>query len=377
MATPKFVLTTVGISLLLNSLEREEEEWRRRLNQEANSRALPPEVGQKVASLRAKALDTLKKENIELSRRLSAELNGLYGLYDNQLGSAKGDMHYLIATDTALGSGAAEVVKDFLQAKKIPVDIYTPSHLSSAEPQIFSTGIKDLMHWCEKIIPDYRQKGYQVIFNLTAAFKSLQGYLNIMGMFYADRIVYIFETGSQLLSIPRLPVRVDIGALREHRTELALMAQGYISPAEQTQGVPEGLLEIDDKGDASLSDWGALIWNQVRVQLLGEELLPFPRLQYADSFRKDFRQATAAERAELQETLAKVAGLLEDRKGDTACLKQDGGLRYDVFTNKKTEDDHSIGHFRVSQGRRVSCTTENGLLRLRHYGEHDFVNDNP
>jgi putative CRISPR-associated protein (TIGR02619 family) len=377
MATPKFVLTTVGISLLLNSLEREEEEWRRQLNQEANSQALPLEVKQKVAALSSKALGVLRRENIEQSRRLSAELNGLYALYDNQLEQARGDMHYLIATDTVQGAIAAETVKGFLQTYKISVDIYTPPRLSTAEPQAFSTGIKNLMHWCEKIIPNYRQKGYQIIFNLTAAFKSLQGYLNIVGMFYADRIVYIFETGSQLLSIPRLPVHVDIESLRKHRTELALMAQGYISTAEQMQGVPEGLLEIDEKGNASLSDWGQLIWNQVRVQLLGEDLLPFPRLLYADSFRRDFRQANAAERTELQEALAKVAGLLEDHKGDTARLKQDGGLRYDVFTRKKTEDGHPIGHFRVSQNRRISCTAEGGLLRLRHYGEHDVVNNNP
>ncbi len=76
MSAPKLVLTTVGISLLLNSLEREEEEWRRRLNQAANSQVLPPEVEQKVTILRSKALSSLKRENIEQSRRLSAELNG-------------------------------------------------------------------------------------------------------------------------------------------------------------------------------------------------------------------------------------------------------------------------------------------------------------
>src|SRR5439155_15246598 len=145
----------------------------------------------------------------------------------NQLGQAKGDMHYLIATDTALGKMAAETIKEFLRGLHIPTDVYSPVRLSSAEPQDFSKGIKDLMHWCERHIPDYRKAGYRVIFNLTGAFKSLQGYLNIVGMFYADQIVYIFETGS-LISIPRLPVRVDIEALREHRVELALMAHGHI-----------------------------------------------------------------------------------------------------------------------------------------------------
>jgi CRISPR/Cas system-associated protein Csm6 len=236
--------------------------------------------------------------------------------------------------------------------------------------------MKELIRWCEETIPGYRDHGYRVIFNLTGAFKSLQGYLNIMGMFYADEMVYIFETGAQLLRIPRLPLQVDIGALRDHRVELAMMAQGHILPAQQVADIPDGLLETDDAGKATLSDWGALVWNRVRQQLLGEDLLPFPRLQYTDTFRRDFKSAAQKERAELQEVLAKVAGMLEDHRGDTSALKRDGGLQYDVYTNKHTEDGKPIAHFRVSKSRRVSCTAENGALRLRRYGEHS-INDNP
>ncbi|MGH8009494.1 MAG: putative CRISPR-associated protein, partial [Candidatus Binatia bacterium] len=74
--------------------------------------------------------------------------------------------------------------------------------------------------------------------------------------------------------------------------------------------------------------------------------------------------------------LAKVAGLLDGHRGDTASLKKDGGLQYDVYTGRKTVEGNPIGHFRVSQGRRVSCVAESGVLCLRRYGEHT-VNDNP
>jgi hypothetical protein len=256
------------------------------------------------------------------------------------------------------------------------VDVYVPEGLSTADPSTFSKGMKKLIRWCEDTIPGYRDAGYRVVFNLTAAFKSLQGYLNIMGMFYADEMVYIFETGAQLLSIPRLPLQVNINALRESRMELAMMAQGHIFPFEQVASIPDGLLEIDNQGSATLSDWGELIWNRVRQELLGEDLLPFPRLQYTDTFRRDFKDAARKDRAELQEVLAKVSGILEDNRGDTSALKRDGGLQYDVYTNKYTKDGRPIGHFRVSQSKRVSCTVEDGALRLRRYGEHS-INDNP
>ena len=138
-----------------------------------------------------------------------------------------------------------------------------------------------------------------------------------MGMFYADEMIYIFETGSKLLSIPRLPLQIDVGALRESRVELAMMAQGHVYAVEQVSGVPAGLLDIDESGSASLSDWGALVWNRVREELLGADLLPFPRLQFTDQFRKDFKGADAQQRTEVQESLARVSGLLEDSAGGT------------------------------------------------------------
>ena len=42
-------------------------------------------------------------------------------------------------------------------------------------------------------MPGYRQSHYRVVFNLVGGFKSLQGYMNTLGMFYADEIIYIFE----------------------------------------------------------------------------------------------------------------------------------------------------------------------------------------
>jgi putative CRISPR-associated protein (TIGR02619 family) len=372
----KFVLSTVGISVLLNVLDSSEEAWRQQLNQKANERQLADELAHKVDELVERAKALLREGDVQKNRRLSAELNGLYGIYQGNLSAGKSDMHYLVATDTALGRKAADVIRAFLRETELTVDVYVPEGLSTADPSTFSKGMKKLIRWCEDTIPDYRGKGYRVVFNLTAAFKSLQGYLNIMGMFYADEMVYIFETGSQLLSIPRLPLQIDINALRESRMELAMMAQGHIFPQDQVASIPDGLLEIDDKGSATLSDWGELIWNRVKQDLLGEDLLPFPRLQYTDTFRKDFKNAARKERAELQEVLAKVAGILEYSHGDTSALKRDGGLQYEVYTNKCTNDGRPIGHFRVSQSKRVSCTAEDGTLCLRRYGDHS-INDNP
>ncbi len=377
MFQQRLIVSTVGISIFLNILETEDNDRNQQLKQATNAKQLSTDLEQFTDMLMIRALDRLQTSDVSQRRRISAELNGLYGIYNGDLSLRKNDRHLLITTDTALGRRAAEVLKAFLEANGLRVDdIHAPKDLSTVTPAAFSKGMKELIKWCEDTLPGYRQAGYRVVFNLTAAFKVLQGYLNVMGMFYADEMVYIFEIGSQMISIPRLPLQVDVNILRQHSVELAMMAEGHIFPHGQVAHIPDGLLDIDEKGDASLSDWGQLIWNRVRHELLSKELLPFPRLHYEASFRRHFTQADPKARVALQESLAKVAHLLEDHQGDTAALKRDGSLQYDIYTGKKTRDGQPIGHFRINQSRRVSCIAEQGSLRLRRYGEHS-INDNP
>lgn len=374
MMTPRFILSTVGISTLLRGADRE---LRDRLIGAANDRQLGSDLDDEVASLADQVAETLRRNHIDTNRHLSAELKGLYGLYNDQLARGSRDMHYLVATDTALGQVASRLIEDYLKSQGLIVNVYTPLELSTANPASFSRGMTRLIEWCEKTIPGYQDDGYQVSFNLTGGFKSLQGYLNIVGMFYADEIVYVFEGSDDLLTIPRLPIRVADEALREYSVPMAMMAHGHLMRLDQIQQIPGGLLDSQD-GLATLSDWGFLIWSRARHELLGEELLTFPRLRYSARFRKMFARARPNQRVALQETLAKVAGYLQDSDGDPRPLREDGGLQYGNYVNVTTQDGQRIGHFRLTDGRRVSCTLEeDGCLLLRTFGAHDTVNDNP
>jgi putative CRISPR-associated protein (TIGR02619 family) len=374
----QLVLTTVGISLFVNSLTAEERENRgvQRLNLEANTTELSPDIDTFLTELAARAAQTLADAPVVQKRRLTAEMNGLYGLYEDQMQRARNDVHVLIATDTALGRRAVQVLESFLHSQGISnVQTWIPEQLSSADNLHFSHGIKDLLHLCEGNISGYRDKGYRIIFNLTGGFKSLQSYLNVAGMFYADEIVYIFEGSSQLLRIPRLPIQVDLTTLQVYRTQLALLDAGAILSHSKVAGIPEGLLDIDQKDDVTLSEWGKLIWNRARRDLYQRELFNFPNIFYEESFRRDFTKASRNERVDLQTTLAKASVLLDE--GGVTKLKQDGGIQYEDYQNCKTPDDQPIGHFRLTQGRRVSCVAEGVTLHLRHFGNHDQVNNNP
>jgi len=184
-----FVLSTVGTSILTVHITPQErgKDWYSILRDTANLKEgeLPTDAKAILDTLAQRALETLLKNDIQVNRRVSAELNGIYGIYKNQLGNTSQDIHYLVGTDTAQGRLTAELIRDFLQDYQINAQIFTPDGLSTQDTQAFSRGTKALIKWCEDTIPIHRDDGYKIIFNLIGGFKSLQGYLNTIGMFYA------------------------------------------------------------------------------------------------------------------------------------------------------------------------------------------------
>ena len=331
----RVVISTIGTSLLTNQAESQDE--KNLLNNEANCKddQISSNVKDIIIKLKKKAIAKLKG-SVEEVRQASAELNGIYGLYEGKLekGIEKGkqDIHFLVSTDTTQGQVSAEIVKDFLQEKGFIVEIPHLEKLSTFSTEHFTHGITELIKWIDPPIRGYKKSGYKIYFNLVGGFKSLQAYVNTIGMFYADEIIYIFEgKKSELITIPQLPIEVDKSVIKS--VEFALMAQGGWVKLSQLKDIPEKLLfTVEDEG--TLTPWGQLIWNQCKDKILVDELLHFPKLKYEQSFTNDCSTTKGDERIKLQETLAKVSYLLIKHNANTGVLKQDGGLLYEVYTNK-------------------------------------------
>lgn len=372
------ILSTIGTSLLNTVLSDEERQSSHRgwLVRHANEKDLAAPDRDFAGELAARAAALLDGEGTLQIRRASAELNGLYAFYSDHPGAHVEDVHILVTSDTALGRLAASTVQKHLQKLGHSTILEVPRDLSAAGTAAFEGGAKELIRWCADCLPGYRQSGYRVIFNLVGAFKALQGYLNTIGMFYADQILYLFEGSQEPLLIPRLPIAIDLDAVKAFSLSLALMAEGTaVVPLSSVQGIGRAFYDADGK-DAVLSAWGLLIWQQIRHEILGGDLLDFPRLKYSDSFRRDTQRFSATERVAMQSKLAEVSARLLESDGNVAVLKGTGGIQYDNYTSKRA-GGQPIGHFRISRSVRVSCVAEDGGLTLRHVGAHDFVNDNP
>ena len=376
---PRLVISAVGTSLLTKRIDNKKPEetiWFKLLSNHANLKMseTPDEILAIIQELKNRAIDKLNQAKIADIRQASAELNGIYGMYEEQLNQARQDLHWLIATDTAQGQETANTVQYFLEQAGINAQVYTPKGLSAANTDDFSSGIDDLLEWIDNFIPGYKKQGYKIYFNLVGGFKSLQAYLNTIGMFYADEIIYIFEgLESDLIKIPRLPITIDYEVINP--VQFALMAPGYSLNVSLLEQVPEALLyKIDD--EAILSNWGRLIWNNCKKLFLTKELLSFPKIHYEDSFKRDYdrNNANAEMKLELQEKLAIISGTLVKNNGDLSRL--DPKLRYRRYEGGRV---NHIDHFYVNNDRawRASCIHKNGELYMRHFGEHDYVNDNP
>lgn len=275
----RLILSTCGTSVLTNGADAETRRWLSRYGNEGRLDAELAERLKRLAEDRRAALDGADEA---ARRRLSAEYNGLVPLLEDGLEV----QHVLLHTDTAVGRAAAEVVQSCFESTG-PVTPLTAGGLRTADPMEFRTAVSELMKSLEQF-GAYRDSGYEVVYNLTGGFKSVNAYLQAAGAFFADRCVFLFEGASQLMEIPRLPVALDeTETVRRH---LELFRRWEVSlpvSVEQAAGVPETLVETDGQ-EAIRSVWGDVVWARAKLAVLGEELLPplSPRVQFGPKVKE-------------------------------------------------------------------------------------------
>lgn len=352
---------------------------RRQLAEYANETKeanLPSELVNHLKQREAELINEFADLSLSEARKRSAELNGLLAdARSSPADALRGTYHILITTDTALGQRAGFALKGLLESVgAVVLDVFTPQNLRTDTTANFQQGVRKLIAWCAETLEGYRQS-YTVCFNLVGGFKTLQGYMTVLGMFYANEILYVFETGDQTIRIPRLPIVLDDAVIRKHAASLALLC-AYDEPLPRRclpdPQLPDVFIEPINGDHVTASAWGFLVWNQRKDELLAETLLSLPRLRYSDKFKRRFDKSDNPARVAVQETLAKVSFLLCAHDGDLSALKRDGGLQYEGYVNRRTHDDQPIGHFRINQSDRVNCVYQNGELILCEFGPHDI-----
>ncbi len=311
----RFILSPCGTSFLTNGST---DAQRKAIYKYANAKTsadIPPDDLTLLEDRIREVQSKLAQATVEEAARMSAELNGIIKFYGGKLQDFQ-DFHCLLCTDTWLGEQTARLVESWLrQSGFVNLDVHRQSDLQTASLMEFQSALSDLVHWAESTIVGYRESGYLIIFNLTGGFKSVQGFLQTLATFYADETFYIFETSTDLLRIPRLPVKLD--ALDEIRDRLQIfrrLAMGLPVRENDLDGIAETLLlKIDD--NVGLSPWGDLVWVRTRSELYRDRVHPAPSSKIA--FSKKFEASVKGlpgDRCELiNQRLDQLACYLEIR----------------------------------------------------------------
>ncbi|MFZ5808322.1 MAG: putative CRISPR-associated protein [Chloroflexota bacterium] len=317
MRQPYFVLSPCGISLLTNVSTTQHE--RMAVNHNANAKdrkKVNDENLQVLDVLINQAIDRMTGADPLSAARLSAEVNGIVKLYNCQFNKAHQDHHLLLCTDTWLGETSAQIVSEWLKQQGIKiVEVKRQTDLQTEDIISFQYALSEIVSWCAETLPTYRNNAYHIIFNLTGGFKSIQGFLQTLAMFYADESVYVFETASDLLRIPRLPVKI-IGeeTVHQHIKTFRRLSMGL--SVLQLDDIPETLL-MEMGGEKTLSTWGELVWAQTKKQIYEEQLWPSPspRLSFSHNFERSVRELSKDRLVLINERIDQLAKCLETNGG--------------------------------------------------------------
>jgi len=346
-----FVLTSCGISMLTNYLR--------------NFDIFPSEV-YKYSNLKKedidenflvkfdKALDTLKSEIINFTneelKRLSAELNALITFYDGKFDNK--DIHMLFHTDTYIGERVAEILNYFLQSKGLNSLKFKAKDLNTASLEEFQISLSDVIKDLSEILNGYKGN-YEIIFNLTGGFKSVNSFLQTMATLWADKSIYIFESSNELLIIPKLPLKIDEEIFIKNFDIFRALEIGI------DVNVPENIpLSIVNKIDNEyvLSPWGEILWQKIKNEVYKKQLVnPISdKIIYSQNFKKQFENFSPQEKYQINKTIDKLEKYIVfkenlkslrvhelggeiSKKYNLECYPFDGNDSRRLYCNKKDE----------------------------------------
>ena len=281
-----FVLSPCGTSLLTNHAKNMDE--RKLIGKHANTKEfdqMPQADGKVLMNIVRRAKEGLDQANIDNVVLLSAELNGIVNLYNGQMGKPS-DYHLLLCTDTWLGKNTASLISEWLKNQGLIAVIESQTDLQTKDIISFQFALSEIVRWCEERIPVFREDHYHIVFNLTGGFKSVQGFLQTLAMFYADESIYIFETSKELLRIPRLPVQMAYeGIINDNLTAFRRLAMNL--PVSDITAIPETLLlELDQT--VAFSPWGEIVWQQSKPKIYDKKLYASPseKLSFGQNFER-------------------------------------------------------------------------------------------
>jgi putative CRISPR-associated protein (TIGR02619 family) len=352
---PNITVSTIGTSILTN--KQQDNKVKEILTKTANltESEISKDDKKIIDQIVEERKNLLLNSDIEKVRDISAELNGLLGIYNNNLNQMKNDIHWFVATYTYQASKIKDILDIWFRNKNINQILLIDIELLQANENVqwsFPKLVKRI-----KEINDTRSNYNKVIFNLVGGFKILQGFMQTIGMLYADEIYYLFEGTRNVIKIPKFPIKPDFS--EEIINKLRLIKYEVNT---DTEGL--GILIIKENNNVLLSDWGEIIFEREKNSFY-QELHPpiLNNINYSETFKKQFNNLNPKQKVELHEKIDQLSKYLYTKNEKY----NPSSLRF-----------HSINHSRYTHefypftgdGRRVYGNMKNNIFIIEKIDSH-------
>ncbi|MDO4558428.1 MAG: putative CRISPR-associated protein [Planctomycetia bacterium] len=394
----KLIISTCGTSVLTNGLRECQADFPRHgdhsLLKLTNRRESELSADEKawMGTLRRLVEEKLEAlwqtGNITGLKRSSAELNTILGYYGDRFPVSGGpDHHYFLGTDTCAGGMVAGIMRELFVRHGIAATSHVCEDLRTSSASDFRRGVTKLFRFLSMEIEGWKRSGYEIVFQLSGSFKSFQGFMQTLGMFSADEILYIFETSDELIRIPRIPIRLDDLFQRMSPDELSLVRLLLVRDVDSSQPEYERVCRLsrdipllfdEVKDDSSrmigLSPWGALYWEREKRNLYTGRLLASPmpdRIEYGPGFSGSVERICGRESSRwymLNERIDDFAAYLDSGKNPRR-------LDFKPYRGKgRLPSDHEIDAWAESPAHRIFLHRDGGsgrwILDCLDEGDH-------
>ncbi len=359
----KMIISTCGTSLYTNNVSAERKNDYFCFANESDEKKIPESLKESILNVDEIILNKFNSGDINIIKAAGAECNSLISYYNSMVFSNM-DIHFLVKTDTYLGNKTAEHVMNWIQNSGGSVGGYiTSSGLNNSNISMFTAALVDLVKWFSENIPLYRNNGYKIIFNLTGGFKSLNGFLQNIAAVYADEVIYIFETGKEMLRIPSLPLKIDSIDIIEKNIK-AFLRTSFGETIDIYDGLPTLAFDcIDEK--CYLNWWGRLIWEEGKKNIMsGKMLEPFSnRLRISKDIENQINNLSPDRKYSINNNIMKLCHFLETGKSlDSMGFKK--------LTNPKGKLTHEFYAYSDQDAKRFYCSYEGDVLVVKELGDH-------
>ena len=290
---PNLIVSTCGTSLLTNGADGD---LRRLLVTHSNAKEpdMAESVRREIDAWVEKRQQYLLGADDDQAARLSAEINGLLAYYRGAgapVPANHRDQHHLLVTDTYLGQRAFECIGQWLERRfGQPATRVTAGGLNTSDIADFRAALADIVMQLDNLdLSAWRRNDYRVVFNLTGGFKSVNGFMQTIGMLFADECFYLFEGSRELMRVPRLPITLDAAtAFEENLDAVRRMANGKELTRAECGTLPDTLLFEVTEGSVQLSEWGMALWIAARPGIYGTGLMEplSDGLRFSDAFQR-------------------------------------------------------------------------------------------